>query len=116
MRDTYNDKLLHPDNAAFRRDAERALGMFDETYKDDNHVVRWRSNDRVPPIELLDFWREKGKRFNYSATVRASKTEDRKFMMAYRNDPSRENIVEMRSVFGAGTTVVDVISGKKTRL
>ncbi len=34
----------------------------------------------------------------------------------FDREPSEEEVVEMRAVFGAGTTVVDAITGRETRL
>lgn len=111
-------ELPHP----FRRDAERLAAQFDtDTYKDSNYVLRWKSNDRVPPQEVLDFWKFIGKRFNMSKSVAAREREDKQSIEQYKKrmenyKHSDEELSEMRAVYGKGTVIVDVITGKKIKL
>lgn len=102
----------------FRNESERMVRAFDtDTYKEDG-VIRWKSNGRVPPQEVLDFWKFIGKRFNMSKSAAARKREQEAFLKGYRKTkrkPSQEELFEMQAAFGKGT-VVDVITGKKTKL
>lgn len=84
-------------------------------------VVRWKSNNNVPPSDVLEFWKHLGKSFNYELSVQVSEEEDRTFLQEYRkrkenHQYSEEERFEMRNAFGAGATVVDVITGKRTIL
>lgn len=106
--------LPHP----FRAEAERLANQFDtNTYKQDG-VIRWRSNNSVPPEEVLEFWKYIGKRFNMSKAVAARKRECKEILNKYRilNDHiNEERMHEIRAAFGPGVDVVDVITGKRTR-
>ena len=53
------------------------------------------------------------------ATATARDLEVEKELIEYRNNKrpySAEDMAEMRAAFGAGETVVDVVTGKKIRL
>jgi hypothetical protein len=55
----------------------------------------------------------------YEASVAAREADDDKFFAEYRKNQrplSGEELFEMRAAFGPGETVVDVISGRKTKL
>jgi hypothetical protein len=86
-------------------------------------VVRWKSNDRVPPKDCLDEMLSFGwitkQEFDNSNEERDIETkkaidEYRKVMAEYV--PSPEEIFEMRANFGEGATVVNVITGKSIQL
>lgn len=54
-----------------------------------------------------------------TATRTAREAEDRAFLAEYRAQrraPSAEELVEMRTTFGEGATVVDVLTGEKIKL
>lgn len=108
-------QLPHP----ARAEAERLRQSFDtDTIKVDG-VIRWKSSGRVPPTDVLDFWRHIGKRFNYNKSIAAQKRETREVLRQYRGNqrpPSPEQLAEMRAAFGRGTKVVDVITGRKIKL
>lgn len=56
---------------------------------------------------------------NVEATRAARETENAAFLAEYRvrrNAPSAEELAEMRATFGAGATVVDVLTGEKIAL
>lgn len=56
---------------------------------------------------------------NAEATRAARETENAAFLAEYRvrrNAPSAEELAEMRATFGAGATVVDVLTGEKIAL
>lgn len=84
-------------------------------------MLRWKSNNSVPPQEVLDFWKYIGKRFNMTKSVAARERETKDFLKEYRKrmenyEHSAEEMAEMRAAFGEGATVVNVITGKKTKL
>lgn len=59
--------------------------------------------------------------FDKKNTEIARKKEDREFIEEYRKQQmncgySQETLSEMRAVFGDGTTVVDVLSGRQIKL
>ena len=56
---------------------------------------------------------------NVEATQTARDAEVKKSLEAYRaarREPSVEELAEMRATFGAGTTVVDALTGKEIKL
>lgn len=106
-RNTYIEGLSHPLPHPFRTQAENLARQSDtDTFKEDG-VIRWKSNGNVPPQEVLDFWKHIGKRFNMSKSVVARNREQKAFL---------EELHEMRNAFGEGATVVNVITGRWTKL
>jgi hypothetical protein len=111
-----NYELPHP----FRADAERLRYAFDTDTIKVEGVLRWRSNNSVPPQDILDFWKHIGKRFNMSLSVAAREREQKAFLTSYRkaraNRPtSHEEMYELQAVHGRGKTIIDVGSGRQTR-
>jgi hypothetical protein len=94
----------------------------DGAYIDDQGIMRWRSNDSVPPDDCLLAALDMGlitlPQHNHSVEV--SKVETRKAIEAYIANqpaqPSEEELYEMRAAFGPGEVVVDVISGRRVQL
>lgn len=86
-------------------------------------IVRWDSNGHVPPADTLEeMLAAKGITTNeFLASGRARDAETAEFLAAYRKAeanrvPSAEEMYEMRAAFGEGTEVVNVITGRVTRL
>ncbi len=98
-------------------DYDAAQAMWDEgRHYVVGGVVRWRSNDSVPPLDILEDWVELGLDFDLAASVRADEADWDKFAADYRANPPQvtdEDMFEMRAAFGEGTTVVNCITGKK---
>lgn len=95
---------------------------FERAYVDEDNVIRWKSNDNVPPEEPLKRLNEKhGDKFNYQKSKRVRKRETQKKLQEYRermknSEPSSEQIREMKSAFGKNATVTNVITGEETDL
>jgi hypothetical protein len=120
---TVNNKEPHMprqhdlDYAQKKRDAF----YVDETQSEFGPHVRWRSNDRVPFDDMLECfqalgWIDLQTREN-SAVVRYA--EERAFLAEYRQNfkgYDAETLAEMRSEFGAGARVVNVVTGTVTQL
>ena len=109
-----NYKEGHP----FRTDAERTAEKFDTDTTITNGVVRWNTNDRVPPADILEFWAHLGKEFDLEKSEQARKEETNAFLNEYRKqqegqEVSAEQRAEARAAFGPGVVVVDAISGRK---
>lgn len=97
----------------------QAEKQFTEAYRDSNGILRWKSNNSVPMADMLGFWVELGliTSDDAKACKAARDADNEAFFSQYRSrEVSSEEISEMRSCFGRGTTVVDVISGRKIRL
>lgn len=80
--------------------------------------VRWNSNDRVPFDDMLECFQALGwitaqEREN---SVAARDADTAAFLEEYRKNykgPSEEERAEARAAFGAGTTVVNAITGHR---
>ena len=88
----------------------------DETNDSTGPVVRWKSNDSVPPKDVLKEFLSlgliDGTIFENSNSARSAELS--KFLQDYRDNyrgPSQEELLEARAAFGAGTRVVNVITG-----
>ena len=84
-------------------------------------VVRWTSNNRVMPKDCREILSHTAYRdlFSEEASRAAEDAETAAFLESYRKNytgPSEEEKAEMRAAFGTGSTVVDVITGKRIRL
>ena len=84
-------------------------------------VVRWTSNNRVMPKDCREILSHTAYRdlFSEEASRAAENAETAAFLESYRKNytgPSEEEKTEMRAAFGTGSTVVDVITGKRIRL
>jgi len=85
-------------------------------------IVRWVSNDRVPPAEVLAEMLElRGiTQAEHDAAAATERAETGAFLDAYRESmanhvPSDEEMFEMRAAFGPGAEIVNVITGQVTR-
>ena len=86
-----------------------------------DEVVRWTSNNRVMPKDCREILSHTAYRdlFSEEASRAAEDAETAAFLESYRKNytgPSEEEKAEMRAAFGTGSTVVDVITGKRIRL
>lgn len=84
-------------------------------------VVRWTSNNRVMPKDCREILSHTAYRdlFSEEASRTAEDAETAAFLESYKKNytgPSEEEKAEMRAAFGTGSTVVDVITGKRIRL
>ena len=104
----------------FQREAQKSADMFEQA-EVVNGVPYWKASDRIPPTDLLQFWQYVGKPFDYDKTIIARDAEITQSLDEYRKamenrEYTAEEIVEMREAFGAGATVIDVITGKQIEL
>lgn len=88
----------------------------DETNENTGPVVRWNSSNNVPFDDMLQEFFKAGLIDNQTvANSNEARAQDTsKFLAAYRANyrgPSDEEKFEARAAFGAGATVVNVITG-----
>ncbi len=85
-------------------------------YYIENGVAYWKSNDRAIPVDCVE---------NYDIPVNpeiqqnALDKELHDFIESYRKNPPKytdEDKAEMRSAFGEGETIINVITGEKIKL
>ena len=85
-------------------------------------IGRWTTNGSVIPDDSAALFAALGLApgLDVAATAAARDAEVREVLARYRAsqpaEPSPEQLTEMRAAFGAGATVVDVITGRVTRL
>ena len=86
-------------------------------------VVRWKSNNRVMPRDCREILSHTSYRdlFDEEVSKAAEDAETAAFLENYRKAnenrrQSQEELDEMRAAFGAGTTVVNIITGERIRL
>lgn len=104
-----------------KKEAERIASDFEQSAFVSDGVVRWNSNNHVPPQDILDFWEFLEKPFDIAKSSMTREREDNAFIAEYRRtqanrQPSGEELAEMRAAFGEGGTVVNVITGRKINL
>ena len=88
-----------------------------------NNIVRWISNDSVPPTDCLQQMVNDGQitAGQMAMSLDQRKVEDAKAIAQYiasrkRRGYSDEEMFEMRAEFGAGQKVVDVFTGQTITL
>lgn len=84
-------------------------------------IVRWKSNDRVPPLEEMEFWAFLEKPFDFDRSLSVQKEETKKSLEEYRmreqnRQLSDEERYEMTAAFGKGATIVNVLTGTTFKL
>lgn len=89
----------------------------------DAPVVRWKSNNNIPPEECIDAFLKVG---FISLQESINSTEQREIETAKtiqdyiermkNHVPDDEEMYEMRAAFGEGTPVVNVFTGVRTQL
>lgn len=102
------------------RNARREVAEACKSFKEDatvspEGIVRWKSNNSIPPEEMLEKMCYGGCKFDFDACEELRKDEERNWLNDYcnsRTPVSDEELFEMQSAFGKGTTVVDVISNE----
>jgi len=68
---------------AAERERERTIELFSDVTVTGG-VVRWNSNGRVPPCDILEAWARAGLDFDYTASMDAQLSELRSFLSEYR--------------------------------
>ena len=97
------------------KEVERAIREADElAIVDSNGAIRWKNNGSYLMDDFCEMLEYAGYQFSRKATAEARNIQVKKCLKDYRmnyNGTSAEELLEMRSAFGAGETVVDVITG-----
>jgi len=90
-----------------------------DAYIDEEGVYRWKTNDRVPFDDLLE---QEGVCVEVREKCRIARDKETQAILARYNEAqhdyrySDEELFEMQAAFGPGSTVVDVITGRKIDL
>lgn len=93
-----------------------------ENHTDANGVIRWNSNNSVPPRDILELAYLDGKISEQTLTISlATKSEeDDAFLKGYiamrqKNGYSEEELCDINANFDPSETVVDVVTGQIIR-
>ena len=91
----------------------------DEIRTDIGGGAFWNSNGNYLPADCAEILSYTDFPFSLEETARAREAQTAAFLESYRKNykgPSEEEKAEMRAAFGTGATVVNVITGERTRL
>ena len=103
-----------------KKEVEKAMAKAStEATVDENGVIRWNSNGGCIPDDYCEKLEYGGFEFSREATREARELEDAEFIRQYKAfkcEPTEEQLAEMRATFGAGTKVVDIMSGREYQL
>jgi len=86
---------------------------------DADGAIRWNSNGRYLMDDFCEKLEYAGYGFSRKATAEKREVQNVESLAQYRRNDrglSGEELAEARAAFGEGTTVVDVLTGKETRL
>ena len=111
--------------AFWKKQAEEEIRKMQE--RADNDEIRtnigggafWNSNGHYLPADCAEILSHTDFPFSLEETARAREAQTAAFLENYRRNykgPSEEEKAEMRAAFGTGATVVNVITGERTRL
>ena len=109
----YWKKEAEKELSSIRKDIEEGRITIDEIGVARNCVGRALHNDMLEKVMMVSY------RVNGEATRKECEKEALAAIEAYRANytgPSEEELFEMRAAYGKGTTVVDVITGRKIKL
>ena len=110
--------------AYWKKEAEKELERVSQDIKDgkitiDENGVARNCKGRALQNDMLEKVMMVSYRVNAEATRKECEKETMAAIEAYRanyTEPSEEELFEMRAAYGKGTTVVDVITGRKIKL
>jgi len=108
-------------NSAEKEVREHVEKAEKESTVDKNGVIRWKSNNRCLMDDYCEMLEYAGYNFSREATREARDIENAESIRRYREsqknrDYTEEEKAEMIAAFGKGTTIVDVLTGRKITL
>lgn len=124
-----NVSLGSPDSTFLATRLRRQIWDFEEmvknserikdAYMDEYGVYRWKSNNHVPFDDMLQTWTDD--EFTLNACREARDKDNAEFIAEYKesmkdHEPDGEELFEMRAAFGEDVEVVNVFTGKVTKL
>lgn len=117
----YVNGLLAPRHEFQQRVAMRMLDQFATNAEVRDGVVRWCSNDQVPPQACLDLWQFVRKPFDPEKSRQSREAENAAYLASYREvnagrKPSAEAFAEMRANFEPADRPMDIVTGDRYEL
>ena len=114
----YITALGNPTNP-YHREAKTLVEKLKHEATITNGVIRWNSNGSVPPVECVALAVHVRLPIDLAECTRVRDEETREFFNEYRKRNrgfSSEERMEMRAEFGEGTTVINVITGRRVKV
>ena len=111
--------------AFWKKNAEAEIAKMQERVDNDeirtniNGGAFWNKSGNYLPADCAEILSYTDFPFSLEETNRAREAQTAAFLEDYRKNytgPSAEERAEMKAAFGEGTTVVDIITGKKINL
>ena len=105
----------------WKKNAEREIATLAARAEDEirttiGGAAFWASNGRFLPSDVCEKLAHTDFPFDPEETARARKEQAKLLLQNYRKEMTPEEKAELRAAFGAGTTVVDCISGERFRV
>ena len=98
-------------------EAARLLAQRDNIEVEADGAAKWKSSGNYLPADVVEKLTFAGADFFFAeATAKKREAQTAEFLANYHHEVTEEERAEMRAAFGTGTTVVDVISGRKIKL
>ncbi len=111
----YRTAINGPDNF-YRREAQQVAAKLPTDATIMNGVMRWKSNNNVPPQEIIDLAAFLGFGVDAEKCGLARDADTKAFLDAYRasyTGPCDEEKYEARAAFGPDVELINVITGHK---
>lgn len=86
---------------------------------EEDGAIKWKNNGNYLMDDFCERLEYAGYNFSRSATAKKREKQNKEFIESYRNNNpgfTEEQINEMKSIFGNGTKVVDILSGEEILL
>ena len=118
----YADELKSGMRWQRERAEELKKNLETQTTIDEKGIMRWITNNRVPPLDCLEFAKFGLKMpIDIPASIAQGDKETQEDLQEYRSrmaerEISPEERFEMEAAFGKGATIVDIITGKEIQL
>ena len=109
----YWKKEVENELSKIRKDIDEGRITIDESGVARNCIGRALQNDMLEKVMMVSY------RVNAEATRKECEKEALAAIEEYRanyKEPDQEELFELRAAYGRGTTVVDVITGRKIKL
>lgn len=114
-------KDLTSEIKCFRDNAERIAEKLRTEATVTDSIIRWNSNGQVPPADCVELAAHIGLPVCVDQCKGARDYETEQFLAGYRKrmenyQHSEEELFEMRAAFGPGAEVVNIVTGRVTKL
>ena len=109
-------KAINDPSNVYHREATRVAAKLDTDATISDNVMRWKSNNNVPPKEIIDLAEFLGFAVDVDKCRLFRDADTKDFLDAYRANytgPCDEEKYEARAAFGPGVELVNAITGHK---